>query len=412
MLYNIFMYLAQVLLPVIALFDKKISKFYKGRKHLFLRLSKEILPADRVFWMHCASLGEFEQGRPLLDRLKRTYPNKKLVLSFFSPSGYEVRKDYHGVDLVVYMPLDTPKNARKFINIVKPELAIFVKYEFWPNFLKELKSSNIPSILISGIFRKNQHFFRKYNKRSVKMLQTFSHFFVQNDDSKKLLKEIGFTNVSISGDTRFDRVQDVVFQRQKLAFIKEFTQNAYTLVAGSTWPKDETLLVNYINEKAQDKEKFIIVPHEIDEQKIQGLQNSIKKTSIRWTKIKGVSPNDFQVLIIDAIGILTSVYAYADVAYVGGGFGMGIHNVLEPATYSIPILIGPNYQKFQEALDLVEMHACFEVNDQKTLNQHLIRLLKESTYRKEAGIKAGNYVQKHIGASDEIMAYIKDILKV
>lgn len=404
------MYLAQAFLPVLALFDKKISKFYNGRKHLFLRLSKEILSADHVLWMHCASLGEFEQGRPLLDRLKKEYPKHKLVLSFFSPSGYEVRKDYQGVDLVIYLPLDTPVNARKFLEIVHPDLAIFVKYEFWPNFLKELKNSNIPTILISGIFRNNQHFFRKHNKRSLKMLQAFSHFFVQNDDSKKLLKKIGITNVSISGDTRFDRVQDVVLQRQKLQFIKEFTQDAYTLVAGSTWSKDEALLIKYINEKAQEQEKFILVPHEIDEQKIQHLQNSFNKPSIRWTKIKGESPSDFKVLIVDTIGILTSVYAYADVAYVGGGFGTGIHNILEPATYGIPILIGPNYQKFQEAMDLIEIHACFEVNSQESLNQHLIRLLQESTFRKEAGTKAGNYVQKHTGASNEIMEFIRKVI--
>ncbi len=403
------MYLAQAMLPVIALFDKKALKFYRGRKHLFKRLSKNILPNDRLIWMHCASLGEFEQGRPLLDRLKKAYPDHKLVLSFFSHSGYEVQKDYKGVDLVVYLPLDTPKNVNKFLDSIQPKLAIFVKYEFWPNFLKELNKRNVPTLLISGIFRKNQHFFRKNNKRSLKILRSFSHFFVQNDDSKKLLNKVGLTNVSLSGDTRFDRVQDVILQRQELPFIRDFTQNAYVLIAGSTWPKDETLLVKYINEKAQEQEKFILVPHEIDEHKIQNLYKSIKKPSVRWSKIKEKSPSDFQVLIVDTIGILTSVYAYADVAYIGGGFGAGIHNILEPATYSIPILIGPNYQKFQEALDLVEIHACFEVNSQESLNQHLIRLLQESTFRKEAGTKAGNYVRKHTGASDEILEYIEKL---
>lgn len=407
-LYNILIHLVDLLLPLSGFFSAKMRLFYQGRKHTMAQLQQHIRDEDSVIWMHCASLGEFEQGRPVLEALREKYPEFKLVLSFFSPSGYEVRKSYTGVDVVLYLPVDTPQKARRFLDLLHPDLAIFVKYEFWPNVLKELKKRKIHTLLISGIFREKQAFFHKSGDWLRKSLEAFSWFFVQNESSKSLLESISINNVSVAGDTRFDRVQRLVVQRQDLALLKIFTQNVkHTLVAGSTWPKDEAVLLAYINKHAKSDEKFIIAPHNMHRQAIDDLSEKIHAKTLLYSQADKASIHQAQVCIIDSIGILSSVYAYADVAYVGGGFGAGIHNILEPAVYRIPVIIGPNYQKFQEAKDLIEKGGCFEIASSDALHQWLQRLYKNPGLMRESGTVSGNYVAENTGATATIIQYIE-----
>jgi len=407
-LYNILIFITRFFLQIIALFNKKIKLFVDGRKITFSKLKKIISKNDEVIWFHCASLGEFEQGRPIIEKLKKENPTKKLVLTFFSPSGYEVRKNYEVADVVCYLPLDTQSNAKRFLDIVHPTLVVFVKYEFWPNILKELKKREIKTILVSGIFRKNQAFFKWYGGWMRKILQVFNHFFVQDEYSEKLLKSIDFSNVTVSGDTRFDRVFEITKQNNELQFIKQFKNNTYTLVAGSTWKEDEKILVEYINNSASEKEKFIIAPHNINTKDIEELKASISKKVILFSNKNGEKLQDFQVFIIDTVGILTKIYSYADIAYVGGGFTKtGVHNVLEPATFGVPILIGPNYHKFNEAIELVKIDACFSVNNSKKLSVLLKKLFQSEERREEAGNKALNYVIEKTGATTKILYYIR-----
>ena len=407
-LYNILIFKASLVLKIIAIFNKKIKLFVDGRKETFTKLKQHINKTDKVIWMHCASLGEFEQGRPILEKLKEKHPTKKLVLTFFSPSGYEVRKNYKEADVVCYLPLDSAKNAKKFLNIVHPETAIFVKYEFWPNLLKELKIRNIDTILISGIFRKDQAFFKWYGSFMRKALSSFSYFFVQDKLSETLLKSIRIEHVSTCGDTRFDRVYEITKQDNQLDFVSKFKNNCYTLVAGSTWKEDEELLVNYINSSASEKEKFIIAPHNINEKEIQELKNSISKKVVLFSENGEKKLEAYQVFIIDTIGILTKVYSYADIAYVGGGYTKsGVHNVLEPATFGIPIIIGPNYSKFIEVKELVDREACFSVNNSQKLSVLLSSFFIDKIKRLETGSRALNYVINKTGATTKILKYLK-----
>lgn len=409
-LYNIIVYLASAFIPIAALVNSKLRLFYKGRKETFSKLQEKISNSHKTVWMHCASLGEFEQGRPLLEKVKSQYPDYKIILSFFSPSGYEIRKNYELADVVVYLPLDTPNSARKFIELTHPTLAIFVKYEFWPNILTALQLKNINTVLISGIFRKNQLFFKKQGAWYRKSLKTFNHFFVQDEGSVSLLKSIGFSNITKSGDTRFDRVFDLVEQRMELPLVEAFIQNNHILVAGSTWPKDEELLVEYINNQASKNEKFIFAPHNIQANLIENLVKKIQPKTILLSEANRENLSDATVLIIDSIGILTSVYYYANVAYVGGGFGAGIHNILEPATYGIPIIVGPNYQKFKEANELIEQDACFEISETKALSKHLKDFSQHENLTKLAGKNAHTYVKNNTGATDIILSYISNML--
>jgi 3-deoxy-D-manno-octulosonic-acid transferase len=403
-LYNIAVYITWQVLKIYAVFSKKMRSFVNGRKRTFIEISEKISLEDKVIWMHCASLGEFEQGRPLIENIKSKYPTYKIVLTFFSPSGYEIQKNYSLADAITYLPMDTAKNAKIFLDLVNPKIAIFVKYEFWPNVLRELRNRNITTILVSGIFRTDQIFFKNYGSWMRKSLRTFSHFFVQNEKSKKLLNSIGYTNVSISGDTRFDRVYKITNQDNHLDFIDNFVQDKYILVAGSTWPKDEELLVNYINNFAGDNEKFIIAPHNITEKGIKNLQRSLsKKTTLFSDKNKN---KEAQVFIVNTVGILSKIYSYANVVYVGGGFGVGIHNILEPAAYGVPIIIGPNFKKFKEAVDLVNLKACFSITDQKELNEYLYKLLNDNQFREEKIHITKKYITKNIGATEIILSYI------
>ena len=411
-LYNLVVQFARLFIPLFGLFSSKMRLFYKGRKETFSKIENAIGENDKSIWMHCASLGEFEQGRPVFEKLKLEYPNHKLVLSFFSPSGYEVRKDYELANVVVYLPLDTVNNAKEFLKKIQPSLAIFIKYEFWPNLLAELYKQKITTLLVSGIFRENQIFFQKNKKWFRQNLRAFTHFFVQNKESVKLLNSIGYNNVSQNGDTRFDRVYSLIKQKKELELVASFTQNNSTLVAGSTWDKDEALLINYINTKASNIERFIIAPHNIKTAEIEKLTQNITKKTLLYSEATPENIQNTQVLIIDSIGLLTSVYSYASFAYVGGGFGAGIHNILEPATYGIPILIGPNYHKFQEAVDLVEKKACFVIQNQENFNKKLQELFTNKEILTASGKIAKQYILDNIGATDKVMEFVKKRLKV
>lgn len=405
--YDLLILFAGFVLKITALFNKKIKLFIDGRKQTYAKLGQAIAETDEVIWMHCASLGEFEQGRPIIEKLKLKFPTKKVVLTFFSPSGYEVRKNYEFADVVCYLPLDSAQNAKRFLEIVHPQLAIFVKYEFWPNLLNEIKVSHIETLLISGIFRENQLFFKSYNGWMRKSLTAFSHFFVQDENSKQLLNSINFNNVTVSGDTRFDRVFEITQQNNKLPFIEEFINNKYTLVAGSTWKEDEMMLVDYINNKASENEKFIIAPHNINPKDIADLKNSILKKVVLFSEKGNKNLSDYQVFIIDTVGILTKIYSYATIAYVGGGFTKtGVHNVLEPATFGVPILIGPNYHKFNEAIDLVKNKACFVVDNSKELSLHLDKFFQSNELRLKTGESAKKQVVDKTGATAKILEFI------
>ncbi len=379
----------------------------EGRKETFGILHSKIKKEDRVLWFHCASLGEFEQGRPLIEAVKKKYPAYKILLTFFSPSGYEVQKDYAFADVVTYLPLDTKKNAKKFLDIIHPEMVFFIKYEFWPNILRELLNRKTETLLISGVFRKDQAFFKSYGGWMRKSLKAFSHFFVQNKESEELLKNIGLHNVTISGDTRFDRVFEILKQDNSLDFIKNFKQNKYTLVAGSTWPSDEKYLINYINNQADKDEKIIIAPHNIKPDLIAHLKKQINKTVTMYSdKVKN---NKAQVFIVDTVGILTKVFSYADAAYIGGGFDKeGVHNVLEPATFGLPVVIGPVYSNFKEAVDLVKLGGCKVVNDQSSFNKSLKTLYTDPDYRKEKGKISKVYILKNTGATKIILDYVAE----
>lgn len=410
-LYNFVLIVAEFFLRIIALFNKKLRLFVDGRKEVFVKLKNEIPSGSKVVWMHCASLGEFEQGRPIIEKLKIKYPSYKIVLTFFSPSGYEVRKNYNGADVICYLPLDTKKNAKEFIQLTNPALAIFVKYEFWPNILRELKNQQIKTILVSGIFRENQAFFKGYGAWMRKSLKGFSHFFVQDDNSKNLLNSVGFTNIEKSGDTRFDRVFEITQQNNELNFVSEFKGENLLLVCGSTWKEDEDLLVEYINNSTAKNQKYIFAPHNIKQKEIDELQNRITKKTVLYSEKENHNLVDAEVLIIDAIGFLTKVYYYADIAYVGGAFATGLHNVLEPATFGTPIIIGPDYQKFKEAIDLVNLGGVTSIKSQKELDSELNELFLHTEIRTSKGEISKDFIKNNVGATKMILTYIDKTLQ-
>ena len=407
-LYNLIVQIASFLLKIVAVFSPKIKLFVEGRKSVFEILESKINATDKTIWFHAASLGEYEQGLPVIERIKEKFPSHKIVLTFFSPSGYEVRKNNLVADVTVYLPLDTKKNALQFLSIVRPEMVFFIKYEYWPNYLTELRKLGIPTYLISGIFRKNQLFFKWYGGFYRTALNTFTYFFVQNESSKKLLLELGKTNVAVSGDTRFDRVASILEKDNSLDFIETFKNDTLTIVAGSSWPKDENLLVDYINQTSE-KIKFIIAPHNIKEEQIQELKNSISKKVVLFSEKSTKNLADFDVFIIDTIGILTKIYSYADIAYVGGGFGNpGVHNILEPATFGVPIVIGPNFSHFAEATALVNREGCIPISNKKELMDAFSNLIANDNIRHEKGHICNTFVQMNKGATDIIMKKIND----
>ncbi|WP_233357667.1 3-deoxy-D-manno-octulosonic acid transferase [Haloflavibacter putidus] len=394
-------------MPVIALFSSKLRLFVSGRKNTFTSLRKE-LNNKPVIWVHAASLGEYEQAVPILNRFRKNYSQYQILVSFFSPSGYEIKKNTAIADAVCYLPLDTKKNAKQFIKIVQPKLAIFIKYEVWPNYLAQLQQQKIPCLLVSGLFRKDQHFFKSYGKFMRKVLERFTYIFVQDKNSLNLLKNYDFRKVAISGDTRFDRVSAQLKIDNKLAFAEEFVAEKPCLVCGSTWPEDETYLSNFINNTRQEA-KYIIAPHQIEASKIKAFQKALKKPSILYSEIEGQNLNNFSVLIIDTIGLLSKLYNYADVAYVGGAMGnTGLHNILEPATFGVPIVIGKNFEKFPEAKALQTHDGLFSVKDQQEMNVILQHLLFRKEEQEKAGQNAKDFVIKRTGATTKIMDYISE----
>lgn len=409
-LYNCIVLIATFFLSIVALFNKKIKLFVDGRATSFDRIS--VFKADdKVVWFHAASLGEFEQGRPIIERLKQEFPSHKILLTFFSPSGYEIRKDYELADVVCYLPMDSKRNVKQFLDTVNPTMALFIKYEFWPNYLKGLQQRTTPTLLVSGIFRENQIFFKPFGGFMRKSLNAFDHFFVQDQTSKDLLISIYQENVTISGDTRFDRVYEILQQDNELDYITEFKNNQYTVVAGSTWKEDEELLVNYINNSASEEEKFIIAPHNMNTKDIDELKKSITKKVVLYSEKEGKVLSIFNVFIIDTIGVLTKVYSVADAAYVGGGLTKnGVHNILEPATFGVPIVIGPAYKKYKEVVDLVALNGCKVIANQNEFSAIFTKLKENVSYRKQLGQINQHFIKENIGATEATMKYINNRL--
>lgn len=406
LIYSVIVSIAGLLLQIFAFFIPKINLFVTGRKDVFSTLKSKIKPDDKTIWFHAASLGEYEQGLPVIEKMKENHPNHKIIVSFFSPSGYEVRKNNTVADATVYLPLDTMKNAKKFIQLAHPDLVFFIKYEFWPNYLNELKKQQIPTYLISGIFREKQAFFKWYGGFYRKALEAFTYFFVQNESSLQLLHQLGKNNAVVSGDTRFDRVATILEKDNTLDFIETFKNNTTTIVIGSSWPKDEELLLNFINSSPTNC-KYIIAPHNIKREQIQQLKTNCVKKVVFFSEKEDKNLADYNVFIIDTIGILTKIYSYADIAYVGGGFGHpGVHNILEPATFGIPIIIGPHYSHFAEAIDLVDLKGCITINNQTDLNKSLENLITNTSERIKMGKICAQFVQKNKGAVNQILKYI------
>jgi len=408
LLYNISIWLVNSLLPLTKYFSPKMNKFVNGRKETFSILNSKLKREDVVIWFHMASLGEFEQGLPIIEVVKKLFPHHKILVSFFSPSGFEIKKNSPVADAVVYLPMDTKMNVRRFLDAAHPELAIFIKYEFWPNYLNELKSRNITSLLVSGGFRENQVFFKSYGGWMKKSLETFDHFFVQNQISKDLLNSIGFQNVTVSGDTRFDRVANQIRQDNSLDFIEAFKDSKLCVVAGSTWPEDEALLEDFIN-RSSNEIKFIIAPHNIKPDQIKSFKERLDKKTILYSEKENKNLSNYQVFVIDTIGLLSKIYSAADIAYVGGAAGnTGLHNILEPATFGIPIVTGNNFDKFPEAKQLQELAGLYSVGTKEELTQILSKLLTDDDFRAYTGQIAGHFINTNTGATRIVERYLKN----
>ena len=411
LLYNFSTFLASKLILLSPLFSPKMGLFVNGRKSLVNTLKSTLKKGDKTIWFHCASLGEYEQGVPIIKKTKEEFPDHKIIVSFFSPSGFEVKKNDKLADCTVYLPLDTPKNAKNFINLLQPSVAIFIKYEFWPNYLFELKKKSIPTILVSGLFRKDQVFFKFYGGFMRRTLNSFSHFFVQDQLSKSLLKQLKISQVTVSGDTRFDRVSNQLSMNNKLDFIALFKQDLFCLVCGSTWPKDESILINYINSFSNNT-KFIIAPHDVNNLRIESLKKKLKVKTVLYSEREKYNISDYQVLIIDTVGLLTKVYSYADVAYIGGGIGMGangLHNILEAATFGVPIIIGENYTNFPEAKKLKELNGLFSVATPQEFIDIFNQLKTDASFCEKTGLISKNFIFKNRGATDIILNYLQQL---
>ena len=405
-LYKTVIFLYSLVIRIVSPFNKKAYLFVKGRKNWRKKLTEKVDNNERYIWFHCASLGEFEQGRPVIEEIKKQFPEYKIALTFFSPSGYEIRKNYELADIVAYLPVDTKKNARDFILLLNPEKVFFVKYEFWYFYISELKKREIPLYIISAIFRENQQFFKNtpLGKLYRKMLFQFEHIFIQDETSAQLLKSVGITNYTVSGDTRFDRVAAIAQNSKNIPVIEKFSENTPLLIAGSTWKPDEELLVEYINNSKCTK--FIIAPHEVSDININRLLQMLKVPAVRFSQIENAETDNFRVIIIDSIGLLSSVYRYGNVAYIGGGFGVGIHNILEAATFGLPVIFGTNYSKFKEAVDLTSKGGAFTISDFKQLETIADILLNDDEARKKASETCLKYVKENVGSTTKIVKKI------
>ena len=401
MIYNLVICIYLFGVKLAALFGDKPAKMVKGHREVFDILRNRIDRNARYIWFHAASLGEFEQGRPLIERIRKEHPEYKILQTFFSPSGYEVRKDYRGADIVCYLPFDTPRNVRRFVELVNPCMVFFVKYEFWQNYLNELYKKGIPVYSVSSIFRPNQIFFRWYGKKYREVLKTFAHLFVQNEVSRSLLAKIGVTNVSIVGDTRFDRVLDICREAKHLPLVEKFKGRSLTFVAGSSWGPDEDIFISYFNEHPEMK--LVIAPHVVNDSHLKEIADKVKRPCVRYTEATEENVAQADCLIIDCYGLLSSIYRYGEISYVGGGFGVGIHNVLEAAVYGIPVIFGPNNKKFREAQHLLEKKGGFEITNAEDFNRLMDKFLSDGAYLHRAGKAAGDYVNHNAGALEKIM---------
>ncbi len=419
MIYNIVIYFVLWGIAIASLFNEKVRKMWRGEREAFKILKQKVDPNAKYIWFHAASLGEFEQGRPLMERIRKDYPQYKILLTFYSPSGYEVRKNYEGADIICYMPVDTRLNAIRFLRLVRPVMAFFIKYEFWSNFLHILKHRNIPTYSVSSIFREDQVFFKWYGRSYAGVLKCFTRFFVQNEESKRLLEGIGITAVDVVGDTRFDRVLQIKEAAKQLPICKAFrtgvasSQSAdvphhdfKVFVAGSSWPPDENIFIPFFNEHKDWR--LLIAPHVIAEEHLKLILSLIKgKKVVRYTQTTPEEAAEADVLIIDCFGLLSSMYNYGDVAYIGGGFGVGIHNTLEAAVWNMPVIFGPNNKKFQEAQGLLKSDGGFEINTYEDFSGLMSSLMNDEAFLKQAGDKAGAFVAHLAGATDKVLASVK-----
>ncbi|PKQ43718.1 3-deoxy-D-manno-octulosonic acid transferase [Confluentibacter flavum] len=406
-IYNIGIHLVHFGLKCASTFNEKIKKGVVGRQNVFAILRENIKANDKTIWFHCASLGEYEQGLPVFKVMREHYKRHKIVLSFFSPSGYEIRKNSPIADVVIYLPLDTKNNAKHFLDIVKPELTVFVKYDIWPNFLNELKKRKLRTILISANFRENHSFFKFYGKPRRQALFAFEHIFTQNESSKKLLQSIHYNNITVSGDTRFDRVSSQLEQDNHLDFIEIFKQDKLCIVAGSTWPEDEALLTEFINHQAPKDVKCIIAPHNMKAHQIRNIKESLTVDVVLFSEMSDEGLKSAKVLIVDTIGILSKIYSYADIAFVGGAVGTtGLHNILEPAVFGVPIIIGNNYSKFPEAKEMIDTAGVFSISNQNQLNLVLTELIENPIKRSLSGNKNSDFIKINKGALNKILEYL------
>ena len=419
MVYNIVIYFVLWGIAIASLFNEKVRKMWRGEREAFKILKQKVDPNAKYIWFHAASLGEFEQGRPLMERIRKEYPQYKILLTFYSPSGYEVRKNYEGADIICYMPVDTRLNAIRFLRLVRPVMAFFIKYEFWSNFLHILKHRNIPTYSVSSIFREDQVFFKWYGRSYAGVLKCFTRFFVQNEESKRLLEGIGIKDVDMVGDTRFDRVLQIKEAAKRLPICEAFrtgvasSQSAdvphtdfKVFVAGSSWPPDENIFIPFFNEHKDWR--LLIAPHVIAEEHLKLILSLIKdKKVVRYTQTTPEEAAEADVLIIDCFGLLSSMYNYGDVAYIGGGFGVGIHNTLEAAVWNMPVIFGPNNKKFQEAQGLLKSGGGFEINTYEDFSGLMNSLMNDEVFLKQAGDKAGTFVAHLAGATDKVLASVK-----
>ena len=402
------MMLVQALIPVAGIFNAKLKKSIVGRKHTLEILKQELIAGKPTIWIHAASLGEYEQGVPVMEALNKMYPSHQMVISFFSPSGFEVKKNNAFAKATVYLPFDTPGNVARFLNIVSPEMVFFIKYEFWPNYLSELKRRKIRTFLISGVFRDSQPFFKPYGRWMTASLKSFEYFFLQNEDSATALQKLGFENFSVSGDTRYDRVSHQIEMDNTLDFVQTFKNDKTCVVCGSTWTEDDDVIVNFIN-RNEGVAKFIIAPHEIKPEKIALLASSIKGRVMLYSQMSIEALASCDVLIIDTIGLLTKVYSYADIAYVGGAMGTtGLHNILEPATFGVPIITGSNFDKFPEAIILQQLAGLYAVKNQAEFDERMSKLILDDSFRAQTGMIAGHFINSNTGATTIIANYLSN----
>ena len=404
-MYHIAIYLYLIGVAILSLFNRKVKKMWKGEREAVKTLREKVDPNAKYIWFHAASLGEFEQGRPLIEYIRKHYPSYKILLTFFSPSGYEVRKDYEHADIVCYLPLDTVFNAQRFLNAIRPSIVFFIKYEFWYNYLHILKKRNIPVYSVSSIFRPNQIFFRWYAYNYRKVLKCFTHFFVQNEKSKELLSTIGIYNVDVVGDTRFDRVLDIKEQAKDLSLVQAFIANKPTFVAGSSWAPDEQIFIKYFNE--HPNWKLIIAPHVVNKEHIDSIKAQVSGRVVLYSEASKADVETADCMIIDCYGLLSSIYRYGNIAYVGGGFGVGIHNVLEAAVWNIPVIFGPNNRNFMEARNLIAASGGFEISSYANFEALMQRFSQSPAFLEQSGNNAGQFVKDFTGATTRVLSHIK-----